>query len=121
MEIEQGRPLNAANSYLALTSDAAGADARLSAVETQQRALDDMAPFYRDLDQARAGQARRRKRGDATVVVALAGGVFTLAPAARAFATREEAETALTVAAAGLQVVDAVDGGAVLIAAELAA
>jgi hypothetical protein len=121
MEVEQGRPLTSQNSYLGLSNDAHGDDARLSAAETQQRALDDLAPFYLDLGQAQAAQMRRRERGDATVVAALAGGVFTLAPVARAFATREEAETALTVAGADLQVVDAVDGGAVLIGAELQA
>ncbi len=119
--LNPAEPLTVRNSLLGIASPFVGAAARRTMSEAEQLVLDDVCPYVEGLEAAHAAQDRRAERGDKTVIVGLAGGVFMLVPVARAFADRAQAERALTVAGAGMQVAAAVDGGVALIPAELAA
>lgn len=118
--IDENRSLSPENSLLAIKAPSHGPDARAPLTERLTRAVDDLVPYFTDIEAARRGQARLAARGGKTVIVALAGGVHMLVPAARAFASRAEAQRALSVAGGAFQVADTADGGAALVPAELA-
>ena len=92
--IDPNGPLTARNSLLGIATNLVGPAARRTLADHEQAGLDDLAPFFLSFEEAAAARDRLKMRGTETMIVGLAGEVWTLVRSDQVFGRRQEAEAA---------------------------